>query len=66
MEKIIISVEKTSTGFSAFAVMYPIYSTGATFNNLKINMLESVNLYFEISKVKKLFKEQDLIFQIID
>lgn len=66
MEKIIISVEKTSTGFSAFAPKYPIYTTGTTFNELKTNMLESINLYFEHSEVKMLFKKQDLIFQIID
>ena len=45
--KINISVEKTDTGFSAYATGYPIFTTGRTVPELLENALEAVNLYFE-------------------
>jgi hypothetical protein len=49
MKKIEITVEKTKTGFSAFARKYPVYTTGRNFEMLKRNMTEALNLYFEES-----------------
>ncbi|MFZ4544245.1 MAG: helix-turn-helix domain-containing protein [Saprospiraceae bacterium] len=46
-KKISIVVEKTATGFSSFAKDYPIFSTGKSIPDLKINTLEAVKYYFE-------------------
>ena len=40
-------VEKTKTGYSAFANKYPVYTTGGTLEELKANILEAINLFFE-------------------
>jgi len=45
--KINVIVEKTETGFSAFAVDYPVFTTGKTISELSDNMVEALNLYFE-------------------
>ena len=45
--KINISVEKTDTGFSAYATEYPIFTTGRTVPELLEYALEATNLYFE-------------------
>lgn len=45
--KINVTVEKTNTGFSAFAVDYPVFTTGKTISELSDNMVEALNLYFE-------------------
>ncbi len=45
--KIEMIVEKTKTGYSAYAEKYPLYTVGNTLNELKANMLEALNLYFK-------------------
>lgn len=40
-------VEKTATGFSAYAEAYPIFSTGKTIPELLQNLVEAAELYFE-------------------
>jgi predicted RNase H-like HicB family nuclease len=45
--KIEMIVEKTKTGYSAFAKKYPVYTTANSLDKLKTNMLEALNLYFE-------------------
>ena len=40
-------LEKTKTGFSAFEIKHPIYTTGRTILELQINALEAAELYFE-------------------
>lgn len=45
--KIVLTVEKTDTGFSAFSNNYPIYTTGTTIPQLINNAYEAVNLFFE-------------------
>ena len=45
--KIKIIVERTNTGFSAFAEHYPAYTTGQAVAELTDNALEAVNLHFE-------------------
>ncbi len=50
-------VEKTKTGYSAYAEKYPVYTVGTTLDELEINMLEVLNLYF---------KEQGKTIQEID
>jgi predicted RNase H-like HicB family nuclease len=46
-KKINVSVEKTDTGFSAFAGDYPVFTTGKTISELSDNLVEALNLYFE-------------------
>ncbi len=46
-KKIKIIVEKTKTGFSAYAEEYPIFTTGRTIPELINNALEATQLNFE-------------------
>ena len=56
--KITIIVEKTKTGFSAYAEKYPVYTVGKSLDELKSNILEAVNLLLE--KSGKSVTEDDL------
>jgi hypothetical protein len=47
MAKIKVNVEKTATGFSAYAEKYAAFTTGRTVEELTSNMVESLNLLFE-------------------
>jgi hypothetical protein len=59
--KIEMIVEKTKTGYSAYAEKYHVFTTGKSLSNLKSNMLEAVNLYFH--KTGKKIKLSDLKFK---
>jgi predicted RNase H-like HicB family nuclease len=50
MKKIEIIVERTKTGYSAFAAKYPVYTVGSSLEELKANILEAINLHFENEK----------------
>lgn len=56
--KIEMIVERTKTGYSAYAEEYPVYTVGKSLEELKVNMLEALNLYFE--KDGKTISEKDL------
>jgi predicted RNase H-like HicB family nuclease len=56
--KIEMVVERTKTGYSAYAAKYPVYTIGKSLDELKVNMLEAVNLYLE--KQGKTLTEKDL------
>ena len=43
----VVIIEKTDTGFSAYAKDYPISTTSATINELLDNIREAFSLYFE-------------------
>jgi predicted RNase H-like HicB family nuclease len=45
--KIEMIVEKTRTGYSAYADRFPVYTVGKTLEELKANILEALNLLFE-------------------
>ena len=47
MKKIEMIVEKTSTGYSAYAAKYALYTVGSGLWELNGNMIEALNLYFE-------------------
>ena len=47
INKTTIIVEKTKTGFSAYANDYPIFSTGRTIPELRNNTIEATNFYLE-------------------
>ncbi len=51
-KKILVTIEKTKTGFSAYSDDYPVYSTGVTINELIDNSNEAFGLYFEDKKTK--------------
>ena len=56
--KIEMIVEKTNTGYSAYGEKYAVYTVGSSLEELKENMLEALNLYFE--KQGKAIVENDL------
>ncbi len=60
--KIKINVEKTDTGFSAFSVDYPIFTTGRTIPELIENAFEAANLFFEDDNLK--LTHENLKFEI--
>ncbi len=58
MKKIEIIIERTKSGFSAYAKKYPVYTVGSDLAELKENILEAINLYFE--EEGKIITEADL------
>lgn len=48
--KILVVIEKSNTGFSAYATAYPVYTTGATMNELIDNTIEAFSFYFDNEK----------------
>ncbi len=63
MQKIKITIEKTNTGFSAGVDKYPVYSAGDNLKEIKQNILEAINLYFDYMK-QPLVAETDLQFTL--
>lgn len=47
MRKIEMIVERTKTGYSAYASKYAVFTTAGDFAELKANMTEALNAYFE-------------------
>ncbi|MDX1479691.1 MAG: hypothetical protein R3301_18390 [Saprospiraceae bacterium] len=45
--KIAFTIEKTSTGFSAYSDTYAVYTTGSHISELLTNAVEACNLFFE-------------------
>lgn len=66
MRKLKVIVEKTSTGYSAYADKYPVYTTGEDVKELTDNIVEAFNFYFEESgeKVKVSKKNLELMYSI--
>jgi len=60
--RIKLIVEKTDTGFSAYAKDYPVFTTARTIPELIDNALEAVQLYFEEGKTRVF--HDDLQFEI--
>jgi predicted RNase H-like HicB family nuclease len=56
--KLEIIVEKTRTGYSAYAEKLPVYTVGKTLEELKSNILEAMNLYLD--RKGKEVNEEDL------
>jgi len=59
-KKIRVIIEKNDTGFSAFAVSYPVFTTGSTMNELIDNACEAFSLFFEEEK----FNAELLAFEL--
>ena len=62
MKKIEVTVEKTSTGYSAYANKLSVATTGSDVNEIRKNMLEALNLLFEDEGVR--VKLSDISFRI--
>lgn len=58
--KIKVTVEKTSTGFSAYCEQYTIYTTGSTVPEMIANCVEATGLYFD----DRVITSDDLQFDI--
>lgn len=56
--KIEMIVEKTNTGYSAYAGKYPVYNVCSNLDELKSQVVEALNLYLE--KDGKRITEKDL------
>jgi len=56
-------MERTKTGYSAYEMKKPIFTTGKTIHELRLNALEAVNL-FEDDSNKKQSSANDLQFEI--
>jgi len=59
-KKILVIIEKTDTGFSAFTTDYSVYTTGSSMNELFHNLREAFILYFDDEK----FDESRIIYEI--
>ncbi len=51
-KKIVLIVEKTETGFSAYSNNQPIFTTGKTIPELLNNAFEAAQLFYEDQKVQ--------------
>ena len=60
MKKIRGFIEKTGTGFSACADDFPVCTTGDDLAEIRSNMVEAMNLYYEETDPKKVISEEDL------
>lgn len=47
MKKIEIIIERTKSGYSAYATKYPIYTVGKSLEELRTNIVDAINLYLE-------------------
>lgn len=56
--KIEVTVEKTRTGYSAYAEKFPVFSVGKSLEELKSNILEALNLYLD--RRARSVEEEDL------
>lgn len=59
--KIKFTVERTGTGYSAYANDYGVAVVGTTFAEIKSNALDAINLYFEATGGKPVGEERLLV-----
>lgn len=57
MAKIEVIIEVTNTGYSAYVEKYPVYTVGSNLEELKCNIIEALNLYFDEVKGKVVTEE---------
>ncbi len=58
MNKVAFVVEKTDTGFSAYAEEFPVFSVGGNMHDLRKNMLDAINTWFERKQLPEISEEQ--------
>jgi predicted RNase H-like HicB family nuclease len=61
-ENIKMIVEKTDTGYSAYAAELSIFTTGRTINDLQKNAYEAVSLFFEEEGVQN--RQDNIKFEV--
>lgn len=57
-------VEKTKKGYSAYAEKYAVYTVGQSLEELKTNMLDALNLYFEKEGITISESQLNIIFDL--
>jgi hypothetical protein len=57
-----IIIERTQDGYSAYAEQLNIFSVGSDIHEIKSNILEAVNLFWEEDKSRNKFNIEDLEF----
>jgi len=62
--KIKMIVEKTTTGFSAYAENYPVYTVGGTIQELRENIIDAFNLYYEHDDIQVKDSNIQLFFDL--
>ena len=60
MKMIQVIVEKTSTGYSAISEEHPVCTTGANIAEIRSNMVEAMNLFYDYTGKGKIISESDL------
>ena len=60
MRKVKLVVEKTTTGYSAYAEKYPVYTTGKDLTDLVNHIVEALNFYFQETGNQDLVISKDL------
>ena len=60
--RLIVIIEKTDTGFSAYSDKYSIFTTGKTIPEMVKNTYEAANYYFEENGIR--IRYEDLQFEI--
>ena len=56
-------IEKTEDGFSAYSKDHPVFTTGATINELMDNFTEAASLYFDDSDIGVLHISYEIDFK---
>ena len=64
MKRISVFVEKTRTGFSACSDDYPVCTTGDDLKEIRSNMVEAMNLYYEETNPDKVISEEDISLRL--
>lgn len=62
MKKVKVIVEKTETGFSAYAVKHPVFTTGSDISELTINLVDAFAFYFKEKGDSIVIEKADLDF----
>ncbi|HEU5148517.1 MAG TPA: hypothetical protein VFT90_17440 [Chryseosolibacter sp.] len=60
MKKIKVVVEKTSTGYSAYADKYPVFTTGSDVKELVDNIIEAMNFHLREAGEKLTVSKKNL------
>ena len=60
MKRLTVNVEKTGTGYSAYAEKYPVYTTGTDVKELERNIKQAFEFYFEESSKKTTITRKNL------
>jgi hypothetical protein len=60
MKNINVIIEKTSTGYSAYADKYPVFTAGGNIGELTRNIVDALNFYFKEANEKTVVTRKNL------